>query len=236
VTVLVWLASALGIALAGLVGLVSLLVAGALLSLLRVDGRVDAAGASGRIRWGVVGATIDASTGTATLRLAGLRLVRRPLRGGSRDGGSDDAEPETEDEDAATGANDARGPRLRLGAYRRLARTGLHELRRMARHVHVRRAMLDLTLASDDPAWTGEAYGVGCAVLAWLRSIWPQAELRLSSDFTATRPYGAAELAASVRPVRLLPGVTRVALRYWTERRRARRRASGARATAAPRF
>ena len=232
-TVLVWIASALGITVLGLLGLASLLIVGALLSLLRVDGRVDAAGPAGRIRWGIVGAEVDADSSTLTLRLAGLRIARRPLRGGSSDDARDEAEDE--DEDAATATKRARVGRLRVGAYRRLARTALRELRRMARHVHVRRLMLDLTLASDDPAWTGEAYGVGCAVLAWLRSVWPQAQLHLASDFTAARPYGAAEVAVSVRPVRLLPGLLRVALRYWTERRRSRRRASGARATFASR-
>jgi len=236
VTVLVWIASALGITVLGLLGLASVLIAGAMLSLLRVDARIDATGPAGRIRWGIVAATVDASRNTLTLRLAGLRIGHRPLRGGTDDGGTDDATAGDDDEAAATATKRTRGAGLRIGSYRRLARTTPRELRRMARHVHLRRLMLDLTVASDDPAWTGEAYGVGCAVVAWLRSTWPQADLRLSTDFTAQRPYGAAELAASVRPVRLLPGVTRVALRYWTERRRSRRRASGARATAAPRL
>ena len=235
-SVLAWIASALGIAILALLGLVVLGIVGALVSTLHVDARLDTAGPTGRIRWGVARVDLDAPADRVDVRLVGLRVARRSLSRGRR--------PERADEDSSRTAGGAgskderrgrRRARLPVASYRRLARTAIREVRGMARHLHVERLSLDLTLASDDPAWTGEAYGLACAVAAWVRARWPHADLRLSADFTASRPYGAAELAASVRPVRLIPGVARVALRYWTERRRSRRRASGARATVAAR-
>ena len=119
--------------------------------------------------------------------------------------------------------------RLSIAAYRRLARTGARELRRMVRHLHVDRLRLEAVVASDDPALTGAVYGYGCAVLGAIRSVWPQADLRWDADFVATEPRGAAEAALRLRPVRLVPSVARVGWADWRGRRRSRRRAGGAR-------
>jgi hypothetical protein len=213
-TVLVWIAAGLGIVAA----LVLVVVVGALVSLLRVEGRWAPGDVSGRGRWGVIGVEVDGPADRLVVRLLGLRVARTSLK---RDGAD---EPSGAEPKPKRQRQHGAGPRLSMSSYRRLARTGWRELRRAARHLHVDRLRLEATVASDDPAWTGEVYGFGCAALGALRGWWPHAELHLDADFVATEPRGAAELALSVRPVRLVPGVARMGWTYWMERRRSRRR------------
>jgi len=190
-------------------------------SVIRVEGRVGTEGASGRGRWGLIGVDAEAGEGHAVIRLLGLRIARRPLRQGA----SEPAEEEGDEPEERERRRKPDRPRLPIAAYRRLARVAWREARRMLRHLHVDRLRLDAVVASDDPAWTGEAFGFSCVVAEAIRAAWPQAEVRLGVDFTATQPSGAAELALRLRPVRLLPGVARVGWAYWRERRRSRSRA-----------
>lgn len=220
-TVLLWIAASLGVVLLVLVAI----VVGALVSLIRVEGRLGSEGASGRGRWGVFGFEVDPAADRFVLRLMGIRIVRTGLTRGAR--------KTPKDEDAAREAkakSDARRrrrgrDRLSIASYRRLARTGVREGRRMLGHLHVDRLRLEAVVASDDPALTGELYGYGCAALGAIRGVWPHADVHLDADFVATEPRGAAEAALRLRPVRLLPSVARVGWAYWSERRRSRRRA-----------
>lgn len=220
----------IGIALASVLALLLLIVVGALASRLDVEGRIRPEGFSGRGRLGIVAVEADATTDLLVVRLFGLRVYRGTMS--DSDASGKDATQHDDDEVPTADAKRSRDrrarPRLPVGSYRRLARTGLRELRTMARHLHVRHLRVDAVVATDDPALTGELYGVGCAIVAWIHGVWPRAELSLDVDFTRTRPSGAAELAASVRPIRLIPGGIRLAWSYWSERRWSRRRASGA--------
>ena len=220
-TVLLWIAASLGIVLLLLVAI----VAGALVSLIRVEGRVGSEGASGRGRWGMLGFEVDAAADRFVLRLLGVRIVRTGLRRGAR--------TTPKDGDAAREAKGKAGARRRrrgrdglpIASYRRLARTGVREGRRMLRHLHVDRLRLEAVVASEDPALTGEVYGYGCAALGAIRGVWPHADMHLDADFVSTTPRGVGEVALRLRPVRLLPSVARVGWAYWSERRRSRRRA-----------
>ena len=87
-TVLVWIAASLGIVLL----LVVAIVVGALVSLVRVEGRVGPGGAWGRGRWGVIGFEADAGEDRLVVRVLGLRIARTSL-------GRRRTEPEA-DEDA----------------------------------------------------------------------------------------------------------------------------------------
>lgn len=217
-SVLAWIASVLG----GFVVLTVAVVALALVSLIRVEGRIAPEGASARGRWGAFGFEVDAVADRFELRVLGLRVVRTSLR---RDAAqAHDAEAKARKTEEREEPRRGRR-RLTIGAYRRLARQGWRELRRVRRIVHVDRLRLEAVLASDDPAWTGEAYGIGCAVLGVVRGWWPHADVHVAADFVGTEPRGAGELALRVRPVRLVPGAARVGWAYWRERRLTRRRA-----------
>lgn len=222
-TVVLWIAAVL-IAVGAAIALV---VVGALASSLQVAGRLASGGASARGRWGVIGFELDQAEDRLVVRFLGLRIARSTLRRGAN---------RVADGDAAAGAEAAskrvagkRGARARarlpIAAYRRLAGVGGRELRRSARHLHVDRLRLEAVVASDDPAWTGRVYGLGCAAVAAIRDRWPGADVHLAADFVGTEPHGAGELALRVRPVRLVPGVVRVGWAYWRERRRSHRRA-----------
>lgn len=214
-TVLVWIATALGAVLA----LVLVVVIGALVSLLRFEGRWAPGDLSGRARWGVIGVEVGGAADRLVVRVLGLRVARTSMK---RDG--TDEVSKVEPKPKRRRQRDAE-VRLSMSSYRRLGRTGWRELRRAARHLHVERLRVEATVASDDPAWTGEVYGFGCAALGAIRGWWPHADLHLAADFVGTAPRGAGEFALSVRPVRLVPGAARVGWRYWWERRRSRRRA-----------
>jgi len=222
-SVLWWVLGAIGL----LVVLAAVLVVGALVSVVRVEGRVGPGGAAGRGRWGVLGVEADTRETHAVIRLLGWRIARTPLRRGASEAAEEEAEPEPEMRKRGRKAG-RRRLALSLPATLRLSRTVRREARRMLRQLHVDRLRLEAVVASEDPAWTGEAFGVGCAVAGAIRGAWPQADVRLGVDFTTTRPSGAAELALRLRPVRLVPGVARVGWAYWRERRRSRR-AHGAR-------
>jgi hypothetical protein len=209
-----WILIAIGVVIA----LALAIVVGALVSAIRLEGRADARGAAGRGRWGVIGFAIDTVERVVVIRLLGIRIVRASL-GGSEQG--DDEKPPRR----APRPRREHRVRLSLAAYRRLARTALRELRRMARHLHVDRLRLDAVVASPDPSLTGEAFGMGSALVGVIRSIWPSADVRLGVDFTSTTPRGAAELAVWFRPVRFVPGAARVGWAVWRERRRSRRAA-----------
>ena len=220
-TVLIWIAASLGIVLLVLVAI----VAGALVSLIWLEGRVGSDGAWGRGRWGVFGFEVDAAADRFVLRLLGVRIVRTGLTRGARTTPKDEDATREAKEKADARRRRRRRDRLSIASYRRLARTGVREGRRMLRHLHVDRLRLEAVVASDDPALTGEVYGYGCAALGAIRGVWPHADVRLDADFVATAPRGAGELALRLRPVRLLPSVARVGWAYWSERRRSRRRA-----------
>lgn len=219
-TVLVWIVVSLGIVLV----LAICVVVGALVSPIRVEGRVGHEGTAGRGRWGVFGFEVDPSGDGFVLRLLGLRVVRTALRrGASRVAPDTEAKAKATSEGAVRGRR--AGSRLPIAAYRRLARIGWRELRRMLRHLHVDRLRFEAVVASDDPALAAEVYGFGCAALGVVRSRWPNADVHLGVDFLATEPRGAAEGALRLRPVRLVPSAARVGWAYWRERRRSRRRA-----------
>ena len=214
-SVLWWVLGAIGL----LAALAVVVVVGALVSVVRVEGRVGSEGAAGRGRWGVLGIEADTRETHAVIRLLGFRVARRPLKRGASMAPEDEGEPEERRRRRRAGRR-----RLSLATTLRLSRTVRREARRMLRHLHVDRLRLDAVVASDDPAWTGEAFGFGYLVAEAIRGAWPQADVRLGVDFTATQPSGAAELALRLRPVRLLPGVARVGWAYWRERRRSRAR------------
>jgi len=205
-----------------LVALAATVVVGALVSVIRVEGRAGPDGVSGRGRWGVLGVEADASEAHAVIRLLGFRIARRPLKRGSSDVSG--AGEKTREPDERERRHKGGRTRLSLAGYRRLAGTAWREVRHMLRHLHVDRLRLDAVVASDDPAWTGEAFGFGYLVADAIRGAWPQADVRLGVDFTTTEPSGAAEFALRLRPVRLVPGVARVGWAYWRERRRSRSR------------
>jgi hypothetical protein len=214
--VLWWMLAAIGL----LAALAVAIVVGALVSVIRVEGRVGPEGVSGRGRWGVIGVEADASEAHAVIRLLGFRVARRPLKRGASDVSEaveKTKEPEEPEQRRETGRS-----RLSLAAYRRLARRAWPEARRMLRHLHVDRLRLDAVFGSDDPACTGEAFGLGCVIADAIRAAWPQADVRLGVDFTAAQPSGSAELALRLRPVRLVPGAARVGWAVWRERRRSR--------------
>ena len=217
-SVLWWVLGAIGL----LVVLAMAAVVGALVSVIRVEGRAGPEGVSGRGRWGVIGVEADASDAHAVILLLGFRIARRPLRRGASD--VSDAVEETKEAEERKRERRAGRTRLSLTAYRRLARTAWREGRRMLRHLHVERLRLRGVIASDDPALTGEAFGLGCVIADAIRAAWPQADVGLGVDFTTAEPSGSAELALRLRPVRLVPGVARVGWAYWRERRRSRSR------------
>jgi hypothetical protein len=219
--VLTWI----GWTLAALLAAVLLILVAALTSRVAASGRVGPGGYAATGRWGWIGVAVDSAEDRLVLRLAGIRIVRRRLSGAGEDASAPRAtSTPSEDEEPGDAPKARRGQRLPLSSYRRLARTGVRELRRMARHVHVDRLHADLVVASDDPAWTGEAFAFACAARAWLRAAWPTATIDVTVDFVSTRPRGSAEGAAHLRPVRFLPGATRLAWAYAMERRRSRRR------------
>jgi hypothetical protein len=215
--VLWWMLASIGL----LAALAVAIVVGALVSVIRVEGRAGPEGVWGRGHWGVLGVEADASEAHAVIRLLGFRVARRPLKRGASDVSEaveKTKEPEEREQRRKTGRS-----RLSLAAYRRLARRAWPEARRMLRHLHVDRLRLDAVIASDDPAWTGEAFGLGCVIADAIRAAWPQADVRLGVDFTAAQPSGSAELALRLRPIRLVPGAARVGWAVWRERRRSRR-------------
>jgi len=226
-SVLWWVLAAIGL----LVALVAAIVVGALVSVIRVEGRAGPEGVSGRGRWGVLGLEAEPDDGHVVFRLLGLRIARTPLkRGGPVVSGATEGEKVSEEQERQ---RKAERTRLSLAAYRRLARTAWREGRQMLRHLHVDRLRLRAVMASDDPAWTGEAFGLGCVIANAIRATWPQADVHLGVDFTTAEPSGSAELALRLRPIRLVPGAARVGWAVWRERRRSRhaRRARVARRT-----
>ncbi len=215
-SVLWWVLGTIGL----LVVLAMAAVVGALVSVIRVEGRAGPEGVSGRGRWGVLGLDAEAGDGHVVIRLLGFKIARRPLKRGVSDVSEVDEEAK-EPEERERKRKPERA-RLSLAATRRLARTAWREGRRMLRHLHVERLRLSAVIASDDPAWTGEAFGLGCVIAEAIRAAWPRADVRLGVDFTATEPSGSAELALRLRPIRLVPGAARVGWAVWRERRRSR--------------
>ncbi len=218
-TVLVWVAAVLGV----LVALTMVIVLGALLSWLRIEGQWAPGAASGCGRWGVIEVEVDQAADRLVVRLLGWTVARTSLR---RDR-SPAADGDAADDRSAPKKPRKRTDRVRISfaGYRRLARTGWREAHRAWRHLHVDRWHVEAVFASDDPAWTGEVYGFGCALLGALDGTWPGADVRWAADFTTTEPRGAAELALRLQPVRLVPAAARLGWTYWQERRRSLRRA-----------
>lgn len=216
---------------------------GALVARVSIEGRVGPDGVAADGRWGLIrvaayGAGHHGAGDTVVVRLLGIRLPGVWLPGGDRRDASkeDEAKGSAAEDRAGDAAQKKRAKETTPGArrspsllgYRRLVALALRELRASARHLHVEQVRIDAVIATDDPALTGEAYGLGMAVGAWFQAAWPTVQLSLTPDFVATRPRVHAEAALHFRPVRFVPGAVRVGWAYWTERRRTRRRASGA--------
>jgi hypothetical protein len=64
----------------------------------------------------------------------------------------------------------------------------------------------DLTVASPDPAWTGMAYGLACAVQSVLPRRWP---VRIGVDFNRESPVMAYHLELTAIPMYLFIGAIR---------------------------
>jgi len=209
-----------------------LLVLIALSSPLRLRGRVDELGPVGGVGWLGVDVDLDVDPGglgrTIDVRLLSVRLLRRPMPAADRDDTDrDDTDRDDTDGDGEEAKSRRRRalPRLSLASWRVLIRTVLREARRIVRAIQVERLRLDVVVASDDPALTGELFGYGSALVSVARRRWPEAELRLDVDFERAWPRGRAELALRVRPIRLVGSAARLAWVFRRERRRSARAA-----------
>ena len=202
---------------------VALLIATLLASVLRVGAQLR-----GRrlVAWsglGVVEARIAFPERVLTIRLAGIRVVRRTL-GRSVATTSKEAAPDRRE--PTRSAADARPPdRVRSV----LARFTLyrHVLQRLVRRVLVDACEGHLRIATPDPALTGLAYGL----VEGLRAALPpslRGRVTAEPDFLGELPGGRATLAIRVRVAVLALAAWRV---FWFERGRLRREA---RVAAAP--
>lgn len=194
----------------------------ALASPLRLRGEVDERGGAGAVEWLGLGVDVDVRRREVDVRLFGRRLLRRPMGTGAAKEETEEAKPD-EAREAKPRREKRRSRRLPLRSWRALARAGLRETRTLLRRIHVDRLRLDGVIASDDPAFTGAAYGYGCALVSMMRGFWPHADLRWDADFVATRPRGRAELAVHLRPIGLLGSAWRMGFAFLRERRRNRR-------------
>jgi hypothetical protein len=206
----------------GLLAAILLLAALLLVAWLRVEGRFSGhldvqrlgeASAYGRVRVAPLAVVVDTAEGVLIVKLAGLRIVRKPLAElGSARAGRERAEQERRP------AKPARHLRLSDGSaawrfYRR-------QLGYLAARTQLDTLEADLRVATPDPALTGMLYGAGCAAVYPLRARWPRAALAVEADFVDTAP--AVRLALALR-VRIATLVVVAVRSYWFHRSRARK-------------
>jgi hypothetical protein len=195
---------------------IALLAAAFLAAMLRVGARVDGHHVAAWVGVGPLHARVALPERTLTVRVLGIRMARRVLRGSARTAsrGGAPARPERPGARTAEWRPGALlSLRARLGAYRGV-------LQRVVRRVHVDVCEGDLRIATPDPALTGMAYGLAEGVWA----AFPprhRSRLTVAPDFVGSLPGGRASVALRVRVAVLALAAWRV---YWFERGRARRR------------
>ena len=207
-TVWIVLAWMLGVLLA----LVATLIVVLLASNLRLELWVDGLRARARLGLAGVAVRLDSDDRIVEVRWLGWRLVRRPL-------GRSDREPA----EKPTPRRPKRTQRRRAGrgipgpaAWRFYRRRFADLLRR----IRVERCAGELRIATPDPAVTGMAYGLACAVVMPAAARWPRAALAITPDFETTAPSGWLDLALRLR----MAALAWIALRVvWHERSRAGR-------------
>ena len=180
--------SALVVTLVVLVALVVLVLS----SWVHVDGRVDVGLARVRVRWTALSVAADLRVRAIEVAVFGLRVARRPFTDERR----------REDGDVDRDAARARR-RHRRGMSWSQVRAGWRFYRRqldfVLARVRVGHLVAHVRIASEDPAVTGIAYGVGCAIAAPLLRRWPTVRISLEPDFVAELPSGRGSVAARVR-------------------------------------
>lgn len=196
----------------------ALLVLGLLASSLRVGVRVDGGRAAAWVGLGALHVGASWPERTLTLRLFGVRVLRRPLGSGGETRRRDD-EPSSHRGERTRGED--RGRRRRrslrdvtttLAAYRRVVTRALRRVRVDLLDGHLR-------VATPDPALTGIVYGL----LEAARSALPTARrerLTLEADFATDLPGGRATVALRVRVAVLALAGWQL---FWFERGRSRR-------------
>lgn len=104
-----------------------------------------------------------------------------------------------------------------------LVRRGFDLLGELLSRVHIRRAKLDLSVGTADPAATGELAGFAAPVVALANAL-PRTRVTLTPDFTGPAVKGAGEGEIRVVPITLVPPMVDFALspevRRWLLTRR----------------
>ena len=144
------------------------------------------------LRWLLVTVGVDTRARQFRLALLSKTVLRRDT---SRSRERKDERPKRE-----------RKPRRRR-SNRRISLAGLLSERRPAldlvrylwRHLHWRRFRLRLTVATPDPALTGELFGYLSAVTGTLAAYAPAGSFEVSPDFMAQRSDAEVDLAVSIR-------------------------------------
>ena len=102
-------------------------------------------------------------------------------------------------------------------------RRGLDLLGRLLGRVRIRRAELDLSIGTDDPAATGELAGFDAPFVALANTL-PRTRVTLTPDFTGPAFEGAGEGEIRLVPITLVPPIVGFALspevRRWLRARR----------------
>ncbi len=97
-------------------------------------------------------------------------------------------------------------------------RRGFSLLGELLGRVHIRRAQLDLSVGTNDPAATGELAGFAAPIVALANAL-PRTRVTLTPDFTGPTFQGAGEGEIRVVPITLLPSMVGFALspevRQW---------------------
>jgi len=200
------------VVLAWMLGVLLVLVALLLASNLRLELRVDDLHARARLGLAGVAFRLDSDARTLEVRWLRWRLVQRPL------GRSDREPPEKPKPRRPKRFRRRRGRRAWPGpdAWRFYRR----RLADLLGRVRVERCAGELRIATPDPAVTGMAYGMACALVMPVAARWPRAALAVAPDFETTAPSGWLDLAVRLR----LATVVWIALRVaWHERSRAGR-------------
>lgn len=186
--------------------IVLLAILGPLLSALQLEATVTERDAIFDVRWLLL--TVGVDTRAREFRLSLLRrtVLRRPF------GGAD--EPEEKEEPEKPGRT--RRPGRKLSPARLIAerRALLALARYLWRHLHWPRFRVRLTVATPDPALTGELFGLLSALGGALSGFVPEGALRVAADFAAESPRGRAEMALRVRIYVLVVVLVRALLLY----------------------
>ena len=180
VTVLLWLAA-----------LLLLLVVVPLASALRFRVAASERGAAFELRWLLVTVGVDTRAHEFRLALLSLTILRRDTTGS----GEDKEKPKKD-----------RKPRKRR-PRRRFSPAGLLSERRamvglvryLWRQLRWQRFRLRLTVATPDPALTGELFGYLSAAVGTLAAYVPAGSLQVSPDFVAEWPGAEVDAAVSIR-------------------------------------